>query len=881
MVDKGYLSPLSRHTVHFDTTERDARTGGLLRTVPEGELASVRLGNWTSSGTGTPEAESITYALTVDTNDFTLLVLRYAAVLQDPEHSADLQPRFRLQILNQNNELIDSCSMADFIANFNLNWNQAANEVLWKDWTTVGLDLSPYGGQTIFIRLTTNDCGEGSHFGYAYFTLGCSTKRMHSEGCSHVPDNRFSVPMGFNYRWYTNQDTTTISDSSSIWVPSDNSKTYYCQLSFIDNPSCHFTMSAFAGARFPLAIIDTLLTAANCEYDLQLSNHSTISPDGITPLGTGEPCETGLWILPDSSTSTSAALSFHFADTGLFSITLVAGIADDQCTDTLRRTIHITRPYPDASLLGRERRCSNEAPDTLQVLGATSFTWQGGATGTLLLTPAGDTTLTCFTVDSNGCADTLSHTLRVLPAYSLHRDDTICNTDTTYLWIDTLLAIDQTSGTLHRTRPLVSSEQCDSVHTLALTLAPTYYIDHHDTLCHDSQMPFFDTTLATTGDYLHIGATTHGCDSLVTQHLVIIPRVFSTDTHVVCDSLRWIDSHTYFADTLGALDTLSTPRGCDSVVTLDLTVHHSYYSLVVDTFCQGSLYPFREHLFAEGGYYADTLPTIHGCDSVLAIDLLRLDLPQISITYDYDCDSLYQHLEAHSDVPYILWTSAPYDSLTEGQVHDSVLDVCPLRNTEYTLYADYSETPRCPVTTSVMVGKATKPQALMRTIPSALLPPAVEFDAHDIGIEYGSRAWYINGIRQSETSRHLHASAPEGCDTVRVTLVVSDGHCEDSAVALLPVLVSNVAAPNAFTPGRDDNNLFYVYTSGVLQGVLRIYNRHGVLVYTSDDIAQPWDGTSLDGTPCPSGSYVWLLHYNAVTRPGATQEASGTILLIR
>ena len=198
VVDKGYLSALSRHTVHFDTTERDARTGGLLRTVPEGEQASVRLGNWTASGTATPQAESITYALTIDTNDFNLLVLRYAAVLQDPEHSADLQPRFRLQILNQNNELIDSCSMADFIANPSLvgggsgsaqEWHQAANEVLWKDWTTVGLDLSPYGGQTILIRLITNDCGEGSHFGYAYFTLGCSSKRMRSEGCSNVPSN--------------------------------------------------------------------------------------------------------------------------------------------------------------------------------------------------------------------------------------------------------------------------------------------------------------------------------------------------------------------------------------------------------------------------------------------------------------------------------------------------------------------------------------------------------------------------------------------------------------------------------------------------------------------------------------------------------------------
>ena len=881
VVDKGFQSPLSRHTVHFDTTERDARTGGLLRTVPEGEQASVRLGNWTASGTATPQAESITYALTVDTNDFNLLVLRYAAVLQDPEHSADLQPRFRLQILNQNNQLIDSCSMADFIANPNLHWHQAPNEVLWKDWTTVGLDLSPYGGQTILIRLITNDCGEGSHFGYAYFTLGCSSKRMRSEGCSNVPDNRFTVPSGFRYRWYSNQDTTTLSDSASIWVPSDNTKTYYCELSFVDNPSCRFTMSAFAGARFPLAIIDTAITAANCQYDLTLTNRSTISPDGVNPLGTGEPCETGLWLLPDSTTSTATSLSFHFADTGLFDITLIAGIADDQCTDTLRRTIHITRPFPATALAGRTRRCSNEPADTLRVLNAASYSWQGGGSTPLLLTPLADTTLTCFTVDSNGCPDTLGHTLRVLPAYSFHLDDTICNTESSYRWIDTTLTVDQTSGTLNRTRRLTTAEQCDSVLTLALTLAPSYYIDHHDTLCHDRELPFFDTTLATSGSYLHTDTTRHGCDSLVTMHLTIVPRAYATHRHTVCDSLRWLDGNLYLADTLGPLDTLLTPRGCDSVATLDLTVHYSAFSLAIDTFCQGSQYLFRDHTLTEGGRYADTLRTLHGCDSVLAIDLTRLDLPQIAISHDYDCDSLYHHLEARTDVPYFVWSASPFDTTLDGQEYNALIDVHPLRSTEYTLYADYDERPHCPATASVVLGPVGKPHAQLRVIPLALIPPAHEFDAYDNSPEYASRAWYINGQRQAETSRHLHAEAPEGADTVHIALVVDDGHCYDTARLSVPVLYSNFAAPNAFTPGADINNTFQLQTHGMLHGELRIYNRRGMLVFHTTDLSKPWDGTSPSGDPCPMGNYVWVLHYSAVTRPGATMEASGSVLLLR
>ena len=1041
VIDYGYLSAASRHTVHFDTTERDARTGGLLRTIPAGEQASVRLGNWTANAN--PQAESITYALTVDTNDFTLLVLRYAAVLQDPEHSAALQPRFRLQILNQNNEIIDNCSAADFIANPSLagshgGWNLATNEVLWKDWTTVGVDLTAYAGQTIFIRLITNDCGEGSHFGYAYFTLGCSSKRMHTEGCSDVPSNRFTVPSGFNYRWYTNLDTTTISDSTSIWVPSDNNLIYYCQLSFIDNPDCNFTMSAFAGARYPLAIIDTAVTVTNCAFDLTVTNRSTISGDGINPIGTGEGCETGLWMLSDSTTSTATSLNFHLTDTGLFDITLVAGIADGKCIDTLHRTIHIVYPHPPVTLTGRGERCYNDPPEVLTLHDAALSDWDGHL---LAVTPHGDTTLTVEAIDSNGCTHTLTHslivhpiylfedsaaacasnlshswrdttlhftfadsmvaatlhrkslygcdstmtlTLSLWPAYDIHHRDTLCDnqtlpffdtvlnttgdylhSDTTlqgcdslvtlhlavmptyllpdpleacdslrwqdgllytadttgalhhlyslyhcdsiieldlqihpsyhlsytdsvcnsfpsYAWLDTLLTLNtvdsELSATLHRR----TIHSCDSIHTLLLSLMPAHYIHHYDTLCHDSQQPFFDTTLATTGDYLHVDSTLFGCDSLVTMHLEIIPRVFSDDTIVVCDSMTWVNNITYRSDTAGVVDTLLTPRGCDSVVTLYLTVNHSIIlPTTIDTFCQGSQYLFRDHILTEGGFYIDSLLTVKGCDSVMSLDLTRLATPQVSILYDYDCDSLHYHLEAQSDVPYLLWTSTPHDTLLDGHENDFLLDVYPKSRTTYTLYADYFADPHCPVTTTLTLAPATKPRARMRVNPMVLVLPETEFDAYDLSADYLERAWYVNGILQTESSRHLHADGATDGDTATVALFVGDGHCKDSTFTLIPLLYSTLIAPNAFTPGRDDNNLFRIRGVGILQAEVRIFNRHGMLVFYSTDFTEPWDGRNIAGEPCPTGNYVWHIRYVTVTRPGSFQEESGVVLLIR
>ena len=80
MVDYGCESWLSRHTVHFDTSERDSRTGDSLRTIPIGHCSSVRLGNNRAGS----EQESITYTLSVDTNDYDLLILRYAIVEEQP-----------------------------------------------------------------------------------------------------------------------------------------------------------------------------------------------------------------------------------------------------------------------------------------------------------------------------------------------------------------------------------------------------------------------------------------------------------------------------------------------------------------------------------------------------------------------------------------------------------------------------------------------------------------------------------------------------------------------------------------------------------------------------------------------------------------------------
>ena len=94
--DNPYESNWFRGEIIVDANSTDYYTNYLLKQVPEGEKASVKLGN---SSTGA-EAESISYDYSVDTNQFDMLTLKYAVVLQNPDHTLENQPRFTLEILD-------------------------------------------------------------------------------------------------------------------------------------------------------------------------------------------------------------------------------------------------------------------------------------------------------------------------------------------------------------------------------------------------------------------------------------------------------------------------------------------------------------------------------------------------------------------------------------------------------------------------------------------------------------------------------------------------------------------------------------------------------------------------------------------------------------
>ena len=107
--------------------------------------------------------------------------------------------------------------------------------------------------------------------------------------------------------------------------------------------------------------------------------------------------------------------------------------------------------------------------------------------------------------------------------------------------------------------------------------------------------------------------------------------ISGTDVITACDSYTWIDGVTYTSSNNTAQYTLTNAAGCDSVVTLNLTINHSVYDTIVDTAINE--YTWNGEIYTQTGVYEYVAQTATGCDSIvvliLTIQNIGVEVPDI------------------------------------------------------------------------------------------------------------------------------------------------------------------------------------------------------------------------------------------------------------
>ena len=239
-----------------------------------------------------------------------------------------------------------------------------------------------------------------------------------------------------------------------------------------------------------------------------------------------------------------------------------------------------------------------------------SYTWIDGNTYT-----SSNTTATHTLTNAAGCDSIVTLDLTILNTTTNTDVITSCNS---YTWID---GNTYTSSNNSATYTLTNSVGCDSVVTLDLTInTPTYYTDVI-TSCGSYTWINGNTYNANNTTATHILTNSAGCDSIVTLDLTILSPTSSTDVISACDNYTWIDGNTYTSSNTTATHTLTNAVGCDSVVTLNLTISNSTSSTDVITSC-GSYTWINGNTYTSSNNTATyTLTNAVGCDSVIYLDL--------------------------------------------------------------------------------------------------------------------------------------------------------------------------------------------------------------------------------------------------------------------
>ena len=117
-----------------------------------------------------------------------------------------------------------------------------------------------------------------------------------------------------------------------------------------------------------------------------------------------------------------------------------------------------------------------------------------------------------------------------------------------------------------------------------------------------------------------VGGAANGCDSIVAVTITVKHSTASEETAEACDSYEW-HSNTYTASG-DYTYTTTNAAGCDSVVTLHLTIHNSVATTEeAGEVCNAFYWAFADTLITNTGSYKHTEQTIHGCDSTVTLNV--------------------------------------------------------------------------------------------------------------------------------------------------------------------------------------------------------------------------------------------------------------------
>lgn len=215
-----------------------------------------------------------------------------------------------------------------------------------------------------------------------------------------------------------------------------------------------------------------------------------------------------------------------------------------------------------------------------------------------------------------GCDSTVNFTLIVQSQITTNLDVVLCEGES-YTYLGNTYT---TTGSYPFN--YVSSAGCDSIFTLNVQVNPELTTTLNETLCFGEFYTLGSTTYTASGTYTQTFNGSNGCDSIVTLNLTIPPDIVTNLSPVICEGETFTSGGQSFDDEGQYLVLLQAANGCDSTVNVNLTVVEPVLATVSETICAGESFTFNGNTYTTQGTYPATLTSVAtGCDSIVTLQL--------------------------------------------------------------------------------------------------------------------------------------------------------------------------------------------------------------------------------------------------------------------
>ena len=563
------------------------------------------------------------------------------------------------------------------------------------------------------------------------------------------------------------------------------------------------------------------------------------------------------------------------------------------CTGTSTKTITVTvYPSPTLGLDKNVSVCAGASFDLTSVFPVTGLITVWSLNGVSVSRPDSVTVggiYKLIALNSSKCSDTAQVVLTIISRLQLGSDKTviICpgvSTDLTTLFNTTGLSVswtkngsavpNPTSVNIPGAYQLVVTDgvSCPDTAIVNLSIASSIPGPPFKVAICPKQIPYLwkGKGYSTSGIYYDTLSSVSGCDSVITLQLTVNANSSSTTIVNVCPSqIPYLWNGSTYSATGSYNKTILNAAGCDSVMTLQLFVKSATSSTNNVSICPNQTpYVWNGNPYSTTGVYSFKTINSQGCDSTVTLVLTLNPTPSAVFAASNSpvCSGTSIDLTATSVAGGSYTWTGPANFKSNEQ-NPTILDITSGQGGFYSVTVSINGCPSTATTTRVDILQA--PVIKLGFDKQAYEGDTVVLDpqitGNPIKFLWTPSDYFI-------TTDSIRNPSILAVTTMQYSLVVTGSNSciskPDYITIKVLTRIKPYNIPNSFSPNADGiNDKWVIKDIAAFPKVsVQVFTRNGYPVFSSEGVYKSWDGTA-GNKLLPAGIYYYVIKVKPDSKP--------------